>query len=294
VLANPVAGRGRAGRLAEPVRDALRAADLDVLMLVGQSAEESVALTAGAVADGVDRVVAIGGDGLVHCAVQALACTPAALAIVPAGTGNDLADVLGLPRDPVAAARVAVTGTAVPIDAGRCTDDAGNTRWFTTVLCAGFDSAVNERASQMRWPRSRIRYDLAAYLELARLRPRPARLTLDGEASERDVTLVAVGNCAQYGGGLKICPGARPDDGLFEVVVVAPISRTRLVRLKPLLRTGRHVEHDAVSVHQAREVRLEAPGVVGYADGERIGPLPLSASVVPGALHVLRPAVRRS
>jgi diacylglycerol kinase (ATP) len=301
LLANPTAGRGRAARLVEPVRAALQAAGLDVLLLVGRSADESVALTRAAVADGVSAVVAVGGDGLVHWVVQALAGTGVRLAVVPAGTGNDFATVLGGPRDLGSLAAAVAGGRSAELDAGLAVPDpaggpttGGATggsadRWWTGVLCAGFDSAVNERANQMRWPRGPRRYDLAVFAELSALRPRRLVLTVDGERQEHEITLVAVGNGPQYGGGMRICPDARMDDGLFDVTIVGPLRRAELVRLKPRLRTGRHVEHPSVRVIRAGSVRLECPDVIAYADGERLAPLPLTLTCVPSALRVVVP-----
>jgi diacylglycerol kinase (ATP) len=298
LLVNPTAGGGRAGRLVEPVRSALRRAGLDVLLLTGRSAAESVALTTAAVADGVTAVVALGGDGLVHCAVQGVAGTATPLAVVPAGSGNDFADVLGLPSSPVTAATLIAEGRTKNVDVGLAvTDDATPTadlgptgkRWWAGVLAAGFDSAVNERANRMRWPRGPRRYDLAIFEELYRLRPRPATFVMDGKRMQTEITLVAVGNGPQYGGGFRICPDARLDDAVFDVCVVGPVSRRELVRLKPAARVGRHVDHPAVRILRAREVRMEVPGVVAYADGERVAPLPLTVRCIPAALRVIVP-----
>jgi diacylglycerol kinase (ATP) len=298
LLVNPTAGRGRAARLVDPVRSALRRAGLDVLTLAGRSAAESVALTRAAVADGVAAVVAVGGDGLVHCAAQAVAGTGTALAVIPAGTGNDFAEVLDLPRSPAAAAAAIAAGRCRTLDLGLAvgdhatpTADLGPTgkRWWAGVLGAGFDSAVNERANRMRWPSGPRRYDLAIFAELYRLRPRPATLVLDGTRLDTEITLVAVGNGPQYGGGFRICPDARMDDALLDLCVVGPISRRELVRLKPRTRLGRHVDHPAVHMLRAREVRLESPGVVAYADGERVAPLPLTIRCIPAALRVIVP-----
>ena len=288
LLANPAAGRGRAGRLAGPVRAALAGTGLDVLVLAGDSARRSTELAARAVSDGVDAVVAVGGDGLVHCAVQALATTGVPLGIVPAGAGNDLAAALGLPADPMAAVAVIAAGRTRSIDLGR-TDpsDTGRGRWWAGVLNAGFDSAVAARAERMRRPRGPLRYDLATWLEVASLRPHRMAITLDGVRSEQDVTLVAVGNSPRYGGGMLIAPGAVLDDGLLHVTIAAAMTRRRLAALKPLVRAGRHVGDPAVSVRTAREVRLDAPDLCAYADGEPLGPLPVSTTCVPAALRVL-------
>jgi diacylglycerol kinase (ATP) len=285
VLANPRAGRGRGARLAGPVRDALAGAGLDVAVLAGESGSESVALAAGAVATGVDAVVAVGGDGLVHCALQAIAGTGVPLGIVPAGGGNDLAGELGLPADPAQAVAVIAAGKTREIDLGRT--DRGI--WWAGVLNAGFDSQVVARAERMRRPRGPLRYDLAAYREIANLRQHRMRITLDGVTTEQPVTLVAVGNGPRYGGGMRIAPGADLSDGLFEVVVADAMPRRTLVRLKPLVRAGAHVRHPQVHVHRAGTVTLDAPDLPAYADGEAIGVLPVTTTCVPGVLRVLVP-----
>jgi diacylglycerol kinase (ATP) len=286
VLVSPAAGRGRGAVLAVEVLAAFREVGFAPEVLTATSGADAERRAAEAVAAGTRAVVAIGGDGTVHAALQAVAGTATPLAAVPAGTGNDLVLALGVPRDPVAAARAAAddlkAGTTRTVDAGRTGD-----RWWATVLCCGFDSAVTDRANRLRWPRGRRRYDVAVLAELARLRPRELTLVLDGESQTLPITMVAVGNTAWYGGGMKICPGADPADGLFDVTVVGATSRLELMRTKPRLTNGTHVDHPMVSVFRAARVELSSPGVTTYADGEPVAPLPAVAECVPGALSVL-------
>ena len=286
VLVSSVAGRGRATGVAESVLSEFRRGGLDVRVLPATTGAEAEKLAADAVAAGVGAIATVGGDGTVHAALQAVAGTGTPLAVIPAGTGNDLVRAVGIPAEPLAAARAAAedlaAGASRTVDLGRT---AG--RWWVTVLCCGFDSAVSDRANRLRWPRGRRRYDVAVLAELARLRPLELTLTLDGETQTLPVTMVAVGNTPWYGGGLNICPGADPADGLFDVTVVGAITRLQLMRTKPLLATGRHVEHPAITVHRAARVELAAPGVTTYADGEPVAPLPAVAECVPGALTVV-------
>ena len=286
VLLSPAAGRGRARAAAAGVLDALRAGGITPRVLPATTRADAERQAAAAVTDGAAAVVAIGGDGAAHAGLQAVAGTGIPLGVVPAGTGNDLALALGVPADPAAAARAIAedlnAGAAATVDAGRTGE-----RWWATVLCCGFDSAVTDRANRLRWPRGPRRYDVAILAELARLRPRELVLTLDGATTTLPVTLVAVGNSAWYGGGMRVCPAADPTDGRFDVTVVGPISRRELVRTRPRLTAGTHVEHPAVSVHRAARVELAAPGLTTYADGERVAPLPAVAECVPGALRVV-------
>jgi diacylglycerol kinase (ATP) len=286
VLVSPSAGRGRGAVLAVEVLAAFREAGFAPEVLPATSGPDAERQAAKAVAEGTRAVVAVGGDGTVHAALQAVAGTTTPLAVVPAGTGNDLVLALGAPRDPLAAARAAAedlsAGTTRRVDAGRTGD-----RWWATVLCCGFDSAVTDRANRLRWPRGRRRYDVAVLAELARLRPRELTLVLDGESQSLPITMVAVGNTAWYGGGMKICPGADPADGRFDVTVVGATSRLELMRTKPRLTDGTHVGHPSVSVFRAARVELSSPGVTTYADGEPVALLPAVAECIPGALTVV-------
>lgn len=233
-------------------------------------------------AAGVDGVVAMGGDGTVHHALQAVAGTPTRLGIVPTGTGNDTARALGIPTDdPLRAADVVVANRTTRVDAARAGD-----KWFMTVLAAGFDAVVNERANQMRWPRGQARYSLATLAELRTFRPIRYTLEMDGAVTELDAMLVAVGNGPSFGGGLRITEGASMSDGLLDVVVIRPVGKMELVRTYPKLFKGTHVGHPKYEHHLARRVTVAAADVVAYADGERFSPLPLTVECVPGAVEV--------
>jgi diacylglycerol kinase (ATP) len=227
----------------------------------------------------------------VHLALQAVAGGDVGFGVVPAGTGNDFADGVGVPKDLLSAAdRIAEAvreGRTSGFDLARITGKDGATRWFGAVLAAGFDAIVNERANAMRWPPGPRRYDLAIVLELARLRARRYELVLDGEVMTVDGVLVAVGNCPSYGGGLRICPAADPADGLLDVVVASTMGRLAVTRLKPRLRRGTHITDPLVRSFRARQVQIQAEDIIGYADGERVGPLPMTVDCVPGAVRLL-------
>ncbi|HEU0132066.1 MAG TPA: diacylglycerol kinase [Mycobacteriales bacterium] len=284
LLVNPTSGKGRGAEVRAAVEERLRAGGAGVRTVVGTDAAHASELAHAAVAEGVDALVAVGGDGMVHLALQAIAGTGTPLGIVPAGTGNDLASSLSLPLDPVAAAALILAGSRRAVDAVRVGE-----RWFGCVLGAGFDSVVNERANRLRWPRGGLRYDLAIAIELPRFRALPFRIVLDGVEERTDAMLVAVGNARSYGAGIRITPDAVLDDGLLDVCVLRPVSKVEFVRTLPKARTGAHVHHPAVTVRRARTVTLESPGVVAYADGERMGPLPLTCECVPGAVQVFAP-----
>jgi diacylglycerol kinase (ATP) len=285
LLTNPTSGKGRGGRISATVAARLRDAGIAVRELVGRDADEALDLARATVVEGVETLAVVGGDGMVHLAVQALAGSQTRLGLVPAGTGNDVARYLDLPRkDVLAATDVLIGGKERTIDLARV-----GARHFVTVLAAGFDAKVNERANQMTWPRGQMRYNLATIAALRTFEPIPYVVELDGEEHRFEAMMVAVGNGPSFGGGLRITEGALLDDGLLDVVAILPMSKTALVRTYPKLFKGTHVHHPEYRHYPARTVTIAAPGVVAYADGERIGALPLTVEVVPHALRVLVP-----
>jgi diacylglycerol kinase (ATP) len=288
LLVNPTAGKGRAANTVARVTERLREGGANVAILVGRDAEDASTLARQAISDGVDALVALGGDGMAHLALNVVAGTETPLGIIPAGTGNDLAATLGLPtKDQVAAAgliadRLAGDGPK-PMDAVRI----NNERWYGCVLSAGFDSRVNDRANRMTWPRGRMRYNLAIVAELGVFSPIPFTIDLDGERWETEAMLVAVGNARSYGAGMQICPDAVIDDGLVDVTVLGPVSKPAFLRAFPKVFKGTHRDHPAVTMRRAKTVSLVANDVTVYADGEYIGELPVTCETVPGAVRVL-------
>ncbi|MFF8983314.1 diacylglycerol kinase [Streptomyces globisporus] len=288
LFVNPTAGRGRGAHAAQPAASALRDAGFSVRTVLGEDADDALRRAREAVAAGTGALIAVGGDGLMSLALQAVAGTTTPLGVVAVGTGNDFARALGLPiRDPAAAGRLAAGALK---DGGHRETDLGRVgdRWFGTVLASGFDSRVNDRGNRMRFVGGRFKYDLAILAELAAFKPIPYRIRLDGgEVREIEATLIAVGNGTTYGGGMRICADAEMDDGLFDVTVVGECTRTELLKVFPKVYKGTHLSHPAVTVHRVSSIELVAAGVTAYADGEPMGALPLTATCVPRAVRVL-------
>jgi diacylglycerol kinase (ATP) len=289
LVINPAAGGGLTAKVVGELVDHLRAV-CEVRTVIATSAEGTETAARRAVADEVDVLAVVGGDGIAHLAVQACAESETALAVIPAGTGNDLARGLGIPLEPIAAAKA--TAEAIGCESRRRIDlgKVAGTGWFSTVLCAGFDAATNARANRMRWPRGQRRYDLATALELISLRQMPLLVQTEDRVLDVRATLVALGNTPYYGGGIPVCPGADPGDGAFDITVVGEVSRRELLRILSTVRSGGHVAHPAVTTLRASTVRLGGDnGWLAFADGEPQARLPLTVRNVPGALEVVDP-----
>lgn len=294
VAINPTASFGKGRAVGPAVVQSLRGAGHDVSALTEPTYAELFEQAKKAIATKPDAFVVVGGDGMVCLATNLLVGSKVPLGIVPSGTGNDMARGLGIPLgNSEAAIEALLSALQLPpriIDTGRIRHPGGEETRFSCVVSAGFDAVANERANQMRWPKGKSRYNLAILRELAVLTPLHYRLTLDGVPLETDGMLVSVANNTSFGGGMLVTPDALLDDGLFDVLVVQPLSRLAFLRIFPRVFKGTHVSDPRVKIYRARSIRIEADAVVAYADGERVGPLPIDIDVVPGSLRVLAPA----
>lgn len=296
VAINPTASFGKGRTVGPAVVQTLRALGHDVTSLTEPDFEQLMEAGRKAVASKPDALIVVGGDGMVNLGTNLVVNSKVPLGIVPSGTGNDMARGLGIPFDNTEAAIEAlVDALGKPprvIDAGRITysdetTGADAVRWFACMVSAGFDSVVNERANRMRHPKGPSRYTLALVLELVGLKPIAYKLVLDGNEFETNAMLVSVGNNVSLGGGMKATPDALLDDGLLDVLVVQPLSRTAFLRIFPRVFKGTHVTDPRVTIHRAKSIRIESDVAVAYADGERVGRLPITIEVAPDALRVL-------
>jgi len=298
VVVNPTSGRGRGTAAGRRVHELLHAHGHKVEDLSAASLALATDRARAAAVQGLDALIVVGGDGMVHLGVNVVAGTGLPLGIVAAGTGNDIARTLELPRGDVEAAVAAIEHGLVDgprrVDAVRVgSPQHAAHEWYLGVLSCGFDAAINARANRMTWPMGSGRYVRALMAELPRFRPYGYRVTLDDGVWESAGSLVAVANVPWIGGGLKIAPDAKIDDGLLDVVVAGPFSKAGIVKIFPSIYGGKHIGHPAVQVRRSRSVLIEPVAALGdpppaaFADGERVGPLPLHVSIDPGALSIL-------
>jgi diacylglycerol kinase (ATP) len=281
VAVNPRAGNGRSLQISEEVQGFLaNHGEESRLVIAPNGAELSLRLheIVEHTRKNLKGIFAIGGDGLAHLVLQVAVPAQIPFAVIPAGTGNDFARSLGHSRSQlVALLRRVVTTPPRPVDLGNV-----DSEWFGAILSTGFDSVVNERANSLRWPKGAARYNAAIALELPKFRAIEYELTVDGTQMNIEAMLIAVGNGKSYGAGMKICPDAEFDDGLFDLVILEPVSTVEFIKVFPQVYSGKHIDHPQVTSIRAQKVRIEGASIA-YADGERIGPAPVSAECIAGA-----------
>ena len=281
-LVNPASGGGAAPAAVVPVARILREAGafVDVTYSPGPAACRE--LVAQAVARG-DVVVAVGGDGMVASLAGAVVEAGGALGIVPSGRGNDFARQLGIGGGPEEVAATLLEAAPRQVDV----IDVGG-RVVVGSVYAGVDSLASELVDRAhRLPRP-VQYPYAAVRSVLGFRPSSYDVVVDGEAHRFDAFTVVVANSGYYGSGMHVAPSAVLDDGLLDVVVIRAASKLRLVRALPKLYDGSHVALEEVVVLRGRSVSVRAANpTLAYGDGEPLGPLPVTAEVVPKALAVL-------
>ena len=266
-----------------------------------ESVEWSVGLPAAG--EAADVILLFGGDGTIHRHLSALVRLALPVLVVPAGSGNDFARAIGLRsvRDSLAVWRTFYggSGNVRAIDLGVITADATGeaSRYFCTVAGVGLDSEVARRANRLpRWLRGNGGYALSLLPTIFRFAPFPLKILKLSETSEwvtlsdQPTLLAAFANTPVYGGGMKIAPEAKMDDGLLDVCVVGGVDPFKLFCMFPTVYTGRHLKIREVAYFHAPRVRIETNNAFDvYADGEYVCQTPVEVGTAPGALKIVCP-----
>ena len=284
IIVNPIAGSGTAPARARRVRDALAAAGCDAESVTTDAAGHAARLARDAVADSADVVLVCGGDGTVNEAVQGLAGTHTALAVMPLGTANVLGHELGLGRSARRVTDLVLRGRRRRLDLG-----LGDGRFFICMASVGFDAWVTEHMA--RWRRGGINY-------LSYLRPtwrafwdypfEPLDVRVDGVPLKRPVRHIVVGNVRSYGGPFMMTPAARPDDGLLDACVFEAAGRAALVFYMAAAAVHVHHRFRGASCLRGRKIEVGcARPVAMQMDGDFKGHAPVTFEAAPGAITVL-------
>jgi len=286
LVINPVSGQGKGAQIGTHVAGYLNSRGMSYEIIIGRNGIDQADL----LQRFLDRipdcsgVIAVGGDGLLHLVLQKITPAQVPLAVIPAGTGNDFVRTLGWSPDDVDAILEAVLSKKpISVDLGLVDGE-----WFAAILSTGFDSIVNERANAMSWPKGPQKYNVAIAIELPRFAPRHYEIVLDDRTISTQAMLIAVANGRSYGGGMLVCPQADISDGYFDVMVLHPVSKLEFIKVFPRVFKGTHITHPAVEIVRSKSVKITSEAVA-YADGERIGQLPVSAQCMPAALMTWLP-----
>jgi diacylglycerol kinase (ATP) len=294
-LVNPASANGKTGKRWPEMARAAHTAGLRGDAIFSERPGQLAQLARDAVDDGATLLVVVGGDGTVHEVVNGIAGREGVeLALIPRGTGWDFARTHEIPKRLAEALRIALEGTARPFDLGRATYQAdGGTAaaWFANMASVGMSGAVAAKAnSTTKALGAKTSYLLALGAVFARWHNVRLRVVVDEERREglMEDAIVAVGR--YLAGGMKITPDAKPDDGLFEVLLIGDVTKTELVRVMPKIYRGTHLPHPKGEVLQGRAVSIEADEPMPIQlDGEQPGTTPARFELVPAAVRLRVP-----
>jgi len=287
LIVNPAARRGKALDLLPEVEEKLKQLKIDYRLKVSESPEDPPRIAKQGLDEGYELIVAGGGDGTSRLVASALVGTDAILGIIPMGRGNDYAQGLGIPHDPIEACEVLKNGVPRSVDAGKTSQGV----IFLNVCGAGFDAEVNSLATKLRWLKGGFVYTLCVFATLISYKARFFCLEFDGKKWEGRAMMVGVANAPYYGGGMFLAPSAKLDDGLFTVCLVKEIGKLEFVRTFPRVFKGTHVTHPAVEIFTASRIKISGEeGLESIADGDFLSKLPLELETVPHALKVMVPS----
>lgn len=294
VAVNPVAGSSKGRAVGEQVLKLISEAGHEVINLSGESMVSAKDRIDNAIyRSAIDVLVLVGGDGMAHLGANACAQKSIPMAIVPAGSGNDAASVLGMPMgDTKTCVEYILQNLNAPVsvDALKISHGVKNT-WALGSVSAGFDALANARANQLTWPKGPLRYYVAMLLELAKFKPIKYQAVLDGTARNFEAMLCVVSNTGVFGGGMLVVPNASVTDGLLDVLLVKKMSRVKFVTIFPKVYKGTHITDKDVELVKVSKISIEAGEMPIYADGEYVGQAPFEAEVIKGALKVIAPAI---
>jgi diacylglycerol kinase (ATP) len=294
IVVNPVAGGNRGAQVGAEVLSLLSKTEHAITDLSGATLLEARSkIEATLDSKSVDALVFVGGDGIVHLGTNLCAGKNVLMAIIPAGTGNDAAAMLGMPLTNTAeAVRLVLEGLSSPkkIDAIKVSH-GGKVTWALGSASAGFDALAAARANAISWPKGPMRYYVAMLLELAKFKPIKYQSVVDGTPRDFEAMLCVVSNTGIYGGGMLVVPGASVTDGSLDVLLVKKMSRLKFVTIFPKVYKGTHITDKDVEIFKATKISIAASGMPIYSDGEYVGQAPFEAEVVPGALNMVAPAI---
>jgi diacylglycerol kinase (ATP) len=287
IIFNPTAGAGRSVKTMQKVEEHLKNNNVDYIIMETKYRGHAIELAKDSIGKGYSGILSVGGDGTLLEVAQGLQSTDEILGVIPAGTGNDFREAIGVPADPIGALDIILAGNNKRIDMGLINGKS----YFLNVAGTGFDVEVVKNTNKVRrFFTGSIAYYLGIVMSTLKYKPLRLKITLDGKTMERTVLLIAVANGRCFGGGIRVSPCSDVQDGLFNIVILNQVARRRILIELPKLQRGELEKIDVAEQFTCREVTIECEKKQTFnVDGELYGETPSTFSIVPDSISVFCP-----
>jgi len=285
LIFNPVAGHGRSQKQLDIVTGILDKKNVAYSVHKTEKPGHATEIAKTLIEQGEKLIIAVGGDGTVAEVAKAVYGTPAALGIIPAGTGNDYRRAVGVPDEIEKSIDFILSGKPVACDAIECNGEV-----YLNIVSMGFDVEVVDRAAKYKLFGSAA-YTLAAIDRALFAKNLYANITIDGKTTRKNILLTAIGNGSHYGGGMNSLPTADITDGLLDICIIEATTSFKILSLLPKYMAGQHMDMDLVEMHKANEItiELEDKALPINADGEILPPSKtLHVKILKGLINVIR------
>ncbi|MCA1319723.1 diacylglycerol kinase family lipid kinase [Bacillus tianshenii] len=290
-IVNKTSGNGKGANVWSKVQKLLEAKGVEYQVLFTDGTENDRKLVESSIHLECTALVVIGGDGTIHGVANALAYKNVPLGIIPAGSGNDFARSLQISKDHEEALNRILTGKVKTMDLGRVGQE-----FFITIAGIGFDGKVAKVTNESKMKKllnkmslGSLSYIYSLIKVLFTYQPTTATIKIDERIHRfSEVWMISVANLPFYGGGIKICPDARADDGLLDICILHGVNRWELLMVFPRAFSGSHITHKNVTMLKGKDIFITPEkDLVIQCDGEIVAHHPIALTVEKGALHIL-------
>jgi len=287
IILNPSAAKGSALGLRDIIESEFKKNNMDYLLHISKSSDDILTTVKSNLKKDFSNFIAVGGDGTIHYVANALAGTDKKIGVIPAGSGNDIANCLGISPDVKKCCHIIHKGRIKKIDTGLI----NNKYYYLCVAGSGFDSQVNYLANNTRLPlKGPARYNYAVYKTLITFKPKKFSLNYDSKSRRLHGMMIAISNMASYGGGMKVTPDATPEDGLFDVCIIKKMSKMHFIKTFPKVYEGKHTSDKNVEIFRTSSIKIDSDYHFSvFADGEYICKLPATFEIIKENLNIIVP-----
>lgn len=289
IIFNPTAGAGRSFKALETVERILKERRIEYAVQKTEYQQHAISLAREAAGKGYEGILSVGGDGTLLEVAQGLQGTDEVMGVIPAGTGNDFREAIGVPADAAKALEVILCGRRRRVDAGLINGD----KIFINVAGTGFDVDVIRNANKVRrFVTGGLAYFLGILMSILGHKSIELDITADGKCFKRSALLIAVANGKSFGGGLKISPGSDASDGLFNVVIINRVAKWRILFELPKLKRGALERISVAEQLTCKEITISCDKKLSVnIDGEIRGNTPMTFTIKSSALNVFCPDI---